>query len=159
MSYANYGSNSYDMNESAKRQAEAQRQAIEQQRIQEERQAYERARQAFQEQVIAQEQGRRNAESQANIANSKYELQQKYKQDPHALLKQQALLQTGNEPAMAMAEVMGGMVGNRNSTPSVGLYDHSGKRIGGSYPPPGQGNQAGYGRGGMSPIRQSLLGS
>lgn len=171
MAYGNFGANSYDMNEAIKQQAFAQRQAEEAARQRAEQQAYERARQAFQEQMIAQEQGRRNNESQASIARQNYELQQKYKKDPHALLKQQALIQTQNEPAMENARQYGRMIdqwgrstdkmtdafgkmssGAGGSSPSVSLYDSQGNSIGGS------GYGTNYGQGGMAPFRRSLLG-
>lgn len=107
MAYGNFGANSYDMNEAVKQQAYAQQQAQMAAQRQAEQQAYERQRQAFQEQMIAQEQARRNAESQASIANAKFELQQRHRRDPHATLKQQRLIQTQNEPAMENARQYG----------------------------------------------------
>lgn len=176
MAYGNFGANSYELNEAAKQQAYAQQQAQMAAQRQAEQQAYERQRQAFQEQMIAQEQARRNAESQASIANAKFELQQRHRRDPHATLKQQALVQTQNEPAMenarqygraidrmgqsqdkmtdAIAQIGSGMFGQGNGQhPSVSLYDNNGSPIGGSgY------RSGGYGQGGMAPFRQSLLG-
>ena len=154
MAYGNYGANSYDMNEAAKRQAEAQRQAMEQQRIQQERQAYERARQAFQEQIVAQEQSRRQMETQEAAKARQMEISEKTRQ-----METMAKTIGGLGNSFAASNLQQQPGAPESQPPQMSIHDHNGNRIGGSYPPPGQGNQPSYGRGGMSPFRQSLLGS
>ena len=168
MAYGNMGVDSYDMNEAVRQQAQAQQQAQAAQQAAMAQQNYERQRQAFQEQMIAREQARRENESRAQMQNQQFALQQQYKKDPHAHLKQQWMSQTQNEPEIeraraankmadgfnAMAQGIGniGTGGAGGSQPSVNLYDHAGNSIGGST------YGSSYGRGGMSPFRQSLLG-
>lgn len=169
MAYGNFGANSYDMNEAVKQQAYAQQQAQMAAQRQAEQQAYERQRQAFQEQMIAQEQARRNAESQASIANAKFELQQRHRRDPHATLKQQRLIQTQNEPAMENARQYGrsidkwGEVASGYNNVLSQFAGNASAGLGGSAARPvgGQGGlswSSSYQRGGMTPFRRSLLG-
>lgn len=125
MSYGNYnpaftGTGAFNQNDHEKalaQQAQAQQAAAAQQRQQEE---WERQRQQFQEQILAQEQGRRNQESASQQELAERDMEFRHKKDPHAHLKQMSAINAINGPAFAAAAALGKPIGGSQSFSSGG---------------------------------------
>lgn len=90
-----------------------------------EQQSWDRGRQSFQEGIIAQEQQRKNQESQNAARLAQYEAKHKYGRN--------GMFDAfnANAPAMAAAQMLGG-AGNVPGH-SVGMYDNAGGKIGQSW--------------------------
>jgi len=160
MSFGNMGSLGYGgaawEGEAIKRQA-AERAAAEQQAAaQQAATSYDQGRQFFQEGIIDRQQGNRDNESRENLAMQKWELEQKYKKDPHEFWKKSVMADKANEVGLATVGAMSGMFGGQgNQSQNVDLLDNDGQRIGGSW----MSSRMNGTKGGPSPLYQSLMGS
>lgn len=97
--------------------------------------AWERQQQQFQNNMIAQEQSRRNAESQAAMQNARYDLEQKHGKDKFGF-QRAAEINALTAPMMAAVNAIGnigGGGGGGGGNHKVDMFGSDGQKIGGSW--------------------------